>query len=313
MSPLALRPTSRFPLGVIALVVLILVAATLASYFVFERRRPETPAGLPSLSPRTALARPTQFRVTALAGNVEAFQNGQWYVARAGHLLSSKDVVRTHDGSRALLRRGNVEIELQDNMDLTLDKLEKTTASLGLLRGGRVSANVGKGDEQLEIKALDTRTVNVGASRFVVAVSPAGQVSVATSEGAARFESHGKQVLVDKGKESTAAPGATPSDPEPIPEQLLLSVVWPEDDKSEGVSEIRGRASPSSRVRVNGAEAPVGPDGTFLTRVQMAGLQNRVRVEAEDIVGRQKAVSRVIRRAPRAPALEPSGEGLWKE
>jgi hypothetical protein len=293
--------------------VLILVAATLASHFFFERRRPNMSAGLPSLSPRMASVRPTQFRVSALAGNVEAFQNGQWYVARAGHLLSSKDVVRTHNGSRALLRRGSVEIELQDDMDLTLDKLEKKTASLDLLRGGRVSANVGKDDEQLEIKALDTRTVNVGASRFVVAVSPTGQVSVAASEGTARFESHGKHVLVGKGKESTAPPGAVPSDPEPIPQQLLLSVIWPEDDKSEGLSEIRGRTSPSSRVRVNGAETPVGPDGTFLARVQTSGPQSRVRVEAEDIAGREKAVSRVIHHAPHAPSLEPSGERLWKQ
>jgi len=32
--------------------------------------------------------------------------------------------------------------------------------------------------------------------------------------------------------------------PEPIPEQLLLSVIWPEDDKAEAVSKIRGRAKP---------------------------------------------------------------------
>jgi hypothetical protein len=71
-------------------------------------------------------AGPAQFRVSTLAGNVEAFQNGQWYVARAGHLLSSKDVVRTHDDStRALLSRGSVEITLGDNMDLRVDKLER--------------------------------------------------------------------------------------------------------------------------------------------------------------------------------------------
>ena len=313
MSPRILRPKSRIQVAAFVLVVVILAVATLLSYFFFERRRPEMPAGLPPLSPRLSAAGPTQFRVSALAGNVEAFQNGQWYVARAGHLLSSKDVVRTHGGSRALLRRGSIEIEVRDNMDLRLDKLEKTTAKLGLLRGGRVSANVGKDGDKLEIDALDTRTTNVGAARFAVSVSPSGNVSVAASEGAARFEAQGKQVLVRKGNESTAFPGAAPSDPEPIPEQLLLAVIWPEDDKPEAVSQIRGRASPSSRVRVNGEETSVAPDGSFLARVPLSAPQTRVRVEAEDMAGRRKTLDKVVRRPPRAPSLQPSGGRLWNE
>jgi hypothetical protein len=68
-----------------------------------------------------------------------------------------------------------------------------------------------------------------------------------------------------------------------MPEEILLSVVWPEDDKAETVSKIRGRASPSSRVRVNGEETPVAPDGTFLARVQVAEPKTRVHVEAEDV------------------------------
>jgi len=303
---------SRFQMAVIALVAVILVAATLASRFFFERRTPETPAGLRSLLPSAALAGPGQFRVSALAGEVEAFQNGQWYVARAGHLLSSKDVVRTHSGSRALLRRGSIEIELRDNMDLRLDKLGKTSASMGVLRGDRVAANVGKDDEEVEINALDTRTVNVGRSQFVVGVAPNGRVSVAASEGAARFESHGKNVLVRKGNESTAPPGAAPSDPEPIPDAILLSVIWPEDDKPEGVSNIRGTARPSSRVRVNGEETPVAPDGSFSAHVQVSGPQTHVRVVAEDIAGRKKTVDKVLRSTGRAPALRPTGDELWE-
>ena len=308
------RPhTSSFQVAVIAGVAVILVGATLLSRFFFERRRTEMPAGLPSPAPRMPLAEPAQFRVSAMAGTVEAFQNGQWYVARAGHLLSSKDVVRTHGGSRALLRRGSIEIDVRDDMDLRLDKLEETTTKLGLLRGGRVSANVGKAGEKLEIDAQDTRTTNVGAARFAVSMAPSGKVSVTTAEGAARFESHGKQVVVRKGNESTAFPGGFPSDPEPIPEQILLSVIWPEDDKAEAVSKIRGHASPSSRVRVNGEETPVAPDGTFLARVQVTEPKTRVHVEAEDVTGRQKAVERTLRPVPRAPSLQNSGDELWNE
>jgi hypothetical protein len=299
----------------IVLVVAILAAATLVSRFFFERRRPEMPVGLPSPVPRMRLAEPTQFRLSTLAGSVEAFQNGQWYVARAGHVLSSKDVIRTHDDSSASLLRGSVEIKLGDNMDLRVDKLDKKTAKVDLLRGKRLSAKVGNDDETLEIDALDTRTTNVGTASFAVSMSPSGKVSVAASQGAARFESQGKQVLVPGGNESTAFPGAAPSDPEPIPEQILLWVIWPDDDKSEGLSNIRGHASPSSRVRVNGEETPVASDGSFLARVQVSEPQTRVHVEAEDTVGRQKAVDKVLRLRlpPRAPSLQPSGGRLWKE
>jgi hypothetical protein len=313
MKPLGKGRTSRLQIGALALVAVILAGATVLSRIFFERQRSDLPAGLPSVAPRTPLAEPTQFRVSALAGSVEAFQNGQWYVARAGHLLSSKDVVRTHDGSRALLRRGSVEIELRDNMDLRLDKLENRTASLGLLRGERVSANVGKDDEHLEIKAMDTRTENVGAASFTVAVAPSGQVSVATTEGTARFESKGKQVLVRKGMESSAAPGAAPGTPEPIPEQLLLSVIWPEEETSDGTAKIKGRASPSSRVWVNRQEVPVGPDGNFQAPVPASGAKAPIRVDARDITGRQKSVSKTLRRTPGGPHLEASGDELWNK
>jgi hypothetical protein len=198
-------------------------------------------------------------------------------------------------------------------MDLRLDKVDKSTSKMGLLRGDRVFANVGKGGETLEIEALDTHTTNVGAARFAVSVSPGGKVSVATSEGEARFESKGKQVAVRQGNESTAFPGAAPSDPEPIPVEILFSVVWPEDDKAESASKIRGRVSPSSRVRINGEETPVAPDGSFLARVQVAETQTRVRAEVEDVTGRLKTVDKILRRPSRAPALQSAGEGLWKE
>ena len=39
---------------------------------------------------------------------------------------------------------------------------------------------------------------------------------------------------------------------------------------------------------------------------------NKVEVEAQDILGRKKAVSKTLRRAPPSPTLEPTDEELWK-
>jgi len=302
---------ARFQIVVLGLVAAVLVIATVLSRRFFEDRKPEMPAGLSPVAPVTPESNASLFRVTALQGDVEALQNGQWYVVRAGHLLSTKDVVRTKPGARAMLRRGSVEIELRDNMDLRLDDLEKETARVGLLRGGKVSASVGGDKEHVEITAAHTKTSNIGAARFVVSLSPSGKVNVATSEGAARFAGKGKEVIVPGGSASVALPDQAPADPEPIPQEILLSVIWPEDDRLDGQARIRGKAQPSSKVSVNGVETDVGPDGAFRATVPLKVGKNHVQVDAEDIMGRTKLVDKVVTRGAPAPILVPSNQELW--
>jgi hypothetical protein len=300
-----------FQLAVLGLVVVVLLLASLMSRRFFEDRKPEMPAGLSPVPPVITESESKLFRVTTLQGEAEAYQNGQWYLVRAGHLLSAKDVIRTKSGARAMLQRGSVEIELRDNMDLRLDVLEKETAHVGLLRGGRVSASVAGTNEHVEITASHTKTSNVGAARFVVSVSPSGKVNVATSEGLARFSAKGKDVLVPGGSVSTALPDQAPTDPEPIPVQLLLSVIWPEDDRVGSQAKVRGKAQASSRVLVNGFEADVGLDGTFQSNVPLKIGKNHVQVEAEDIAGRSKTVDKIVTRPAPLPTLETSDQELW--
>lgn len=301
----------RFQIMVLVLVAAVLALATIMSRRFFEQRRPEMPAGLSPVAPVTPESDARLFRVTALQGEVEALQNGQWYVVRAGHLLSTKDVVRTKSGGRAVLRRGSVELELRDNMDLRLDDLERETARVGLLRGGRVSASVADGGAHVEITARHTKTENVGAARFVVSMSASGKVNVAASEGAARFSAKGKEVVVPGGSVSTAMPDQAPGDPEPMPQEILLSVVWPEDDRLGGQGRIRGKAQASSRVNVNGVETEVEADGTFHATVPLKIGKNRVQIDAEDVTGRNKSVDKIVTRAAPAPSLVPSDKELW--
>ena len=301
----------RSQITVLILVAAVLGFASLLSWRFFEQRKPEMPAGLSPLPPLVPEGDPNLFRVSALQGEVEAFQNGQWYIVRAGHMLSTRDVIRTKPGARALLRRGSVEIELRDNMDLSLDDLEKETARVGLLRGGKVSASVAGEKEHVEITARHTKTSNVGAARFVVSLSPTGKVSVATSDGAARFSGKSKEVLVERGMVSTALPDEEPSDPEAIPQEILLSVIWPEDDRLESQAKVRGRAQSSSKVTVNGVESEVARDGTFTATIPLKMGKNRVQVDAEDVLGRSKAVEKLITRTPPTPVLEAPEQELW--
>jgi hypothetical protein len=301
----------RFQLTVLALVAMVLVLASLLSRRFFEQRTPEMPAGLSPVAPVIPEPDTRYFRVTALQGEVEALQNGQWYLVRAGHLLSIKDVVRTRPGARVVLRRGSVELELQGNMDLRLDELEKETARVWLLRGGKVSASVAGTGELVEITARHTKTANIGAARFVVSMSSSGKVNVAASEGAARFSAKGKEVVVPGGSVSTAMPDEAPGDPEPMPQEILLSVVWPADDRLDGEATVKGKAQASSRVAVNGVEAEVAADGTFHAAVPLKIGKNRVEVEAEDVAGRTKSIDKMVTRAAPAPALVPLEQELW--
>ena len=102
-----------------------------------------------------------------------------------------------------------------------------------------------------------------------------------------------------------------PTDPEPIPQEILLSVIWPEDDHVVAQAKIKGKAQPSSRVNVNGVETEVGADGAFRASVPLKIGKNRVQVDAEDILGRTKSVDKEVVRAATPPTLEPSDQELW--
>jgi hypothetical protein len=128
-----------------------------------------------------------------------------------------------------------------------------------------------------------------------------------------RFSAQGKEVALTAGTESTALPGRAPGDPEPIPEDLLLSVIWPELEHSEGEAEVSGKVRPTSRVKVNGVETPTRADGSFASSVPLAVGPNHVEVQAEDILGHKKTAQKVVKRPPPVPSLEQAQEELWKK
>jgi hypothetical protein len=297
--------------ALLAAVATTLLLATLVSRRFFE----QPPADLPPRPPsRPAVVGPAGaaplFRVTALEGAVEFFHGEQWYVAQAGDQLALQDVIRTRRGGRAWLRRGGTEIEVRELVDIRLEALANQTATFGVLRGGSVVANVDDSRQQLEITAAETRAFNRGIARWVVSLGPGGQVSVAAAKGSIGFAAGGQEITVAGGFESTAAPGHAPGGPEPIPQELLLSVTWP--DRIAAQTPVAGKVRPSSRVKVNGVEARVRPDGTFSLPLPLEVGPNAIDVTAEDILGRKKSVGKVLHRPAPAPALEPTNEELWK-
>jgi hypothetical protein len=266
--------------------------------------------------PSAAAPRPPEealFQVTASTGTVEAQRGGLWLPIKKGDTLTRSDVVRTAAGGRAVLSlSAGTEIELRERVEIALDRLAK--GATVDLRRGKVVARV-SGSEGLEITSRDTRTANEGPAHFVVLSDERGRVSVAALSGQARFTAGGKSLVLPAGTQSSSEAGAAPSDPERIPEEVLLEVVWPAAEQKHGVAEteVQGRAAPSSVVTVNGTRATVGADGHFTATVPLKTGKNSVDVAAEDLSGRTRQTSATLVRHGAPPALTPESTDLWKK
>jgi hypothetical protein len=293
---------------------LLLVAALVAAGWL---RRQGGRSGTPPVPPTAAAGAAAipidgagTFEVASATGTVEAQRQGAWVPIREGDTLTRADVVRTQAKSGAILRfSAGTEIELRERVEIGLDRLPGGAAVD--LRRGKLLARVSASDA-LAITARQTKTSNDGFARFVVLADEEGRVSVAALEGSARFSAGGKSVRLPEGTESRSQAGAPPTDPERIPEEVFLDVLWPTDRPGEH-ADIEGRAAPSTTVTVNGTRTNVGPDGRFSSRVKLREGKNLLEVEAESLSGQTRRASTTLVRRPPRPALTPEATDLWKK
>ena len=315
--PLFPKPPRRSPyvgitVGIVGVGAAVFAAARL-SHALFER--PARPA---AASPPVVATSTTEdasiFQVVSSEGQVDAFRDGRWMAIKQGDQLTRDDVVRTVPGAHAVLRlSAGGEIELREKVEIRLDRLSAAGSSVDL-RHGKVVARVGDVRDTLAITALATLTSTEGPAHVVVQADEHGQVSVAALRGTARFAAAGKTVVLTPGTETRSRAGAAPEDPEKIPEEVLLQVVWPEGEHPGDKADIEGHVRPASLVTINGAETAVGADGRFAVTVPLREGANRVAVEAEDLAGRRRAATTtLVRRATRPPRLTPEPGELWKK
>ncbi len=310
------RPRLRsvvLALGAAVAMAAVLILAGIGSRKLFETKStPRVPGPARVSRALFPKADPGRFRVTGVQGVVECVQDGRTYALQPGDFLSLQDIIRTAAQARVLVRRGGTEIEVLQNLEIRVEALAEQTAKFSVLSGdGNVSASVEGNEETLAIAADATESVNVGPSRWVVARAPSGQVAVAVSEGQVHFKAQGQAVTIEPGTESVAAPGRPPSPPREFPDDLLLSVIWPETPPTKDTAKIQGTARPSSQVVINGRKVEVNADGTFSAEIPLKLGANAVHVREQDIQGRHKAVTGTVKREASAPALEVKKEELW--
>lgn len=297
----------------------LLAGGALLSRELFETpdERP-APQRTPAPAPRPSSVAPSAFQVASVEGKVEVFREGKWVPIREKEVLTLQDVVRTSPGAQAVLRLGTRTVTLRERVDLRLDSISGFGASVNVLKG-KVVAQVADSGETLVIMARETRSSNEGAANFAVQVTEHGRVNVSSTQGTARFAAQGKEVRVTAGTESSAEPGSQPSDPQKIPEEVLLSVVWPELENTERVVvwpppekprgsgdrlQVKGKTRPGTDVKVNGVPAEISPDGRFSVVVP-AREGSKLEVQAEDLQGRTRTVTKTLKRKGGAgPSLD---------
>ena len=291
-----------------------LYAASRVSRTFFERPARVAPPLAAEKAPPDGAAVASIFQVVSADGQVDAYRDGRWMAIHQGDLLTRDDLVRTVPGAHAVLRlSAGGEIELREKVEIRLDRLSAAGSSVDLRRG-KVVARVAAANDTLDITARETRTSTEGPAHVVVQADEHGQVSVATLKGKARFVSGGRAVVVPEGTETRSVrAGMPPEDPEKIPEEVLLQVVWPAGEHHADTARIEGHVGRASFVTINGAETPVGGDGRFAATVPLREGGNRVSVEAEDLAGRRRqAGATLVRRSTRPPRLTPEPGELWK-
>ncbi|MDZ4695646.1 MAG: hypothetical protein SGI86_10900 [Deltaproteobacteria bacterium] len=256
-----------------------------------------------------------RFRVSGVQGRVSCDQAGHVTILHAGDLLSLRDVISTAAGARIILRRGQTEIEIRENLSVAVQQIAEEAARFEVLQGsGRIQATVEGDNERLTIAGDTAEATNQGPSRWVVSRGLEGKVAVAVQKGRVRFSAAKQTVDVNEGQESSAEPNAPPIAPIGTMEELVLSVRWPEVTPGGGEVKITGQTSPTADVTVDDRRVAVSPDGKFTTTLPKGTPPGKpVEIRSQDALGREKIETGSIRTAGKAPRLAPTGEDLWKQ
>jgi len=280
---------------------LIVLALPLAYWMWFSEGPPPAPPPPPAVvqapidagTPEPPEA--VELRLADVGGTVEVSRgNAGWVPARKGELLKESDAVRTgkDTNSYALLIGGEaIEVKMSPGTEMSVGELTHEISRVMLAEGVATAQVKGGGRHTFEVRARGSDAVaRTGEGSFAIS-NNAGTVAVGTQSGQVELSGGGSVVIVRAGEKSVAYPNQAPSQPAPIPSDLLLEVQWPGDrDRNRKNREIvvMGKTEPGVVLLVAGQSVPVSPDGKFTHTVNLTEGPNNVEVTARSINGLAK-------------------------
>jgi hypothetical protein len=273
------------PLLVLGAVVVGVAAVAVAYLVLFTRTEQRTEAPPP--------APPVMLTMAAAEGSVEVFRGDAWRPARVGERLEASDRVRTgEDGQAALRLSDGSMVRLEAATETHVQTLSRALSRIRL-GGGGVQADIADDPARLFQVDLDDEgaAARTRGAAFGVTATAKGHATVAATRGEVAVSARGREVVIRSGQLTRVAPGASPTEPAPLPASLLLQVAWPGGDKGllrSTSAVVAGQTDPGSRIVVQGRHVAVDADGRYRSEVTLREGENRVTVRARDAAGRQR-------------------------
>jgi hypothetical protein len=253
------------------------------------------------------------FEVVETAGTVEAIGGVAPRALARGARLFAGESIRTGDDGGAVLRGpSGDELALRERVTLEVTSLSRTLTELTLTRG-KLRAAAAPATERFAVSAGSARAVAPGGSRFTIYADARGAAYVASESGPVQVAAGGGEVVLESRRQTVIEPGAPPRDPFPVPDEVFVSVDWPEREQRGARAMVRGVTEPGTTVMVNGVPTPVAADGSFAAPVTLREGRNPIEVRAEDVAGRERTLRDAVNARTAGPPLEADPSRLYDD
>jgi len=222
-----------------------------------------------------------------------------------GRKIRARDTVRTGTDGHAVLSFGDdTEIRLGTMSTIAVQKIDQEGVTLEL-EDGALEATVRKGTGALRVGAGDREILTLDADfrmgrrgdNLTVDVQR-GDLQVTGMPGVDRLAQGSRARVSGTGGGSVAS----------IPEDLLLTVQWPERRTRADTVALTGMTEPGATVRVDGGsqivEVTANADGGYSALVPLQEGTSTLLVESTDVFGIQTHQEGTVERDTRGPTFQ---------
>ncbi len=243
--------------------------------------------------------------IEAVTGQVSLEAAGRRQAAEVGLTLGGSDrLVSGADGSAVIAVGADSKLTLSPGSAMEVLPSEGEEVRVAL-EDGRIQATVRPGDDAVSVLAGE-RTVTARDADFSAAYID-GDFEARVSRGGVQLAGFGGIRELDEGERVRALDGQAPTR-EPVPEDLLLQVQWPERRTREEEVVLAGTTEPGARVTVQTpdglVDAVADAEGRFEVRVALAKGENAVLVRSEGLMGERAADEARLTRDADAPKAD---------
>ncbi len=253
-------------------------------------------------------------RVMEARGEVQRVSaTGRASAATVGDQVEPQERLTVGEGGRAVLGVGEgSQLTLEARSSIRVTSVEETGVRVEL-EEGRVQAKVSQGSTLLGIQRGD-REVAVSDGAVAVTTGEGGRLRVEAEQGSADLSGFGDARSLSAGERLTLDDTGA-SAVEPVPDELLLEVSWPQAKATrEEELVVKGEAPAFAQVRVGRAgrwwNTRADAAGQFSVVIELAEGENTVEVVVEDGFGGERRSTHVVERDTQAPQAT-RAEVVW--